>query len=94
MLLLREVLHIPVRNVSPRGPMCIRCLIFSMPRPCLLFFIASWTREVVSCILVCFVLLCQCICLFCETIRNMFVCVCYFVVECDGSKWGWRCSIG
>ena len=22
--------------------------------------------------------------LFGETIRNMFVCVCYFVVECDG----------
>ena len=39
-------------------------------------------------------LLCQWICLFCvfdgvcelfcETIRNMLGCVCYFVVECDG----------
>ena len=33
--------------------------------------------------------------LFCETIRNMFGCVCYFVVECDGVvECGWRCSIG
>ena len=33
--------------------------------------------------------------LFGETIRNMFGCVCYFVVECYGLvKFGWRCSIG
>ena len=33
--------------------------------------------------------------LFDETIRNMFGCVCYFVVECDGVVvCGWRCSIG
>ena len=33
--------------------------------------------------------------LFGETIRNMFGCVCYFVVECDGVvECGWRCSIG
>ena len=33
--------------------------------------------------------------LFGETIRNMFGCVCYFVVECDGVvKCGWRWSIG
>ena len=26
---------------------------------------------------------------------NMFGCVCYFVVECDGVvECGWRCSIG
>ena len=32
---------------------------------------------------------------FGETIRNMFGCVCYFVVECDGVvECGWRCSIG
>ena len=52
-----------------------------------------------------FVLLCQWICLFCvfdsvcelfvETIRKMFGCVCYFVVECDGVvKCVWRGSIG
>ena len=50
-------------------------------------------------------LTCQWICFFCvfdgvcellgETIRNMFVCVCYFVVECDGVVvCGWRRSIG
>ena len=33
--------------------------------------------------------------LFGETIRNMFGCVCYFVVEGDGVVvCGWRCSIG
>ena len=59
----------------------------------------------VMCILVCFALPCQWICLFSvfdgvselfgETIRNMFRCVCYFVVECDGVVvCGWRCSIG
>ena len=33
--------------------------------------------------------------LFDETIRNMFRCVCYFVVECDGIvECGWRCSVG
>ena len=30
-----------------------------------------------------------------ETIRNMFGCVCYFVVECDGVvECGWWCSAG
>ena len=46
-----------------------------------------------ECNVVCFVLPCQWICLFCvlrvcelfgETIRNMFECVCYFLVEGDG----------
>ena len=32
--------------------------------------------------------------LFGKTIRNMFGCVCYFVVECDVGVCGWRCSIG
>ena len=33
--------------------------------------------------------------LFGETIRNMFGCVCYFVVESNGVVvCGWRCSIG
>ena len=32
--------------------------------------------------------------LFGETIRNVFGCVCYFVVECDGVVvCCWRCSI-
>ena len=44
--LLRAVLNILVRNAIPRGPMCFRCLIFSLSGPCevllLLCFIASW----------------------------------------------------
>ena len=48
----RAVLNILVRNASPRGPMCFRCLIFSLAGPCelllLICFIVSWTREVVS----------------------------------------------
>ena len=52
MFLLRAVLNILVRNTSPRGPMCFRCLIFNLSGPCellfLLCFIASWTWEVVS----------------------------------------------
>ena len=47
MLVLEAVCNMLVRNASPRGPMCFRCLIFSLSRPCellfLLCFIASWT---------------------------------------------------
>ena len=47
MFLLRAVLNILVRNASVRGPMCFRCVIFSLSEPCevlfLLCFIASWT---------------------------------------------------
>ena len=39
MLLLKAVLNILVRNASPRGPMCFRCLIFNMSGPCELLFI-------------------------------------------------------
>ena len=40
------ILNILVKNASPRGSMCFRCLIFSLSGPCKLFllcFIASWT---------------------------------------------------
>ena len=71
---------------------------FSLSGPCeLLFFlwcIASWTLVLGSimlypCIL-CVALLMYCVfdwvCeLFGETIRNMFGCGCYLVVECYGS---------
>ena len=47
MLVLRAVFNILVRKACPRGPMCFRCLIFSLSGPCellfLLCFIASWT---------------------------------------------------
>ena len=83
---------------SPRGPMCFRCLIFSLSGPCeLLFlfcFIASWTSEVVSVMLY--------TCMFCDALSmdlfvfcivclTVFGCVCYFGVQCDGV--GWRCYI-
>ena len=48
--LLRAVLNILVRNASPRGPMCFRCLIFNLSGPCellfLLYYISSWTCVV------------------------------------------------
>ena len=40
MLVLRAVFNMLVRNASPRGPMCFRCLMFNLSGPC---FIASWT---------------------------------------------------
>ena len=47
MLVLRAVFNMLMRNASPRGPMCFRCLMFSWPGPCellfLLCFMASWT---------------------------------------------------
>ena len=52
MLVLRAVFNMLVRNVSPKGHMCFRCLMFNLSGPCellfLLCFIASWTRHVVS----------------------------------------------
>ena len=46
-LVLRAVFNMLVRNASPRGPMCFRCLMFNLSGPCellfLLCFIASWT---------------------------------------------------
>ena len=38
MLLLRAVFNMLVRNASTRGPMCFRCLKFSLSRPCELLF--------------------------------------------------------
>ena len=42
MLLLRAILNMLVRNVSPRGPMCFRCLMFSLSGPCKLLFLLSF----------------------------------------------------
>ena len=40
MVLLRAVLKMLVRNASPRGPICLRCLMFRLSGPCeLLFFL-------------------------------------------------------
>ena len=52
MLVLRAVFNMLMRNASPKGAMCFRCLMFNLSGPCeLLFFlcfIASWTWVVVS----------------------------------------------
>ena len=39
MLLLIAVLTILVRNASPRGSMSFRCLMFSLPGTCYLYFV-------------------------------------------------------
>ena len=47
MVLYGAVLNMLVRNASPRGPMCFRCMMVSLSGPCellfLLCFIAFWT---------------------------------------------------
>ena len=47
MLVLRAVFNMLVKNASPRGPMCFKCLMFSLSGPCELLFllccIASWS---------------------------------------------------
>ena len=50
MFLLRAVLNMLVRNASPRGPMCFRCLIFNLSGPCkdevlVVTFLPSCTVE-------------------------------------------------
>ena len=48
MFLLRAVLNILVRNASPRGPMCFRCLIFNLSGACelLFYFLLSLTISI------------------------------------------------
>ena len=52
MLVLRAVFNMLVKNASPGGHMCFKCLMFNLSGPCellfLLCFIASWTWVVVS----------------------------------------------
>ena len=38
MLVLRAVFNMLVRNASPRGPMCFRCLMFNLSGPFKLLF--------------------------------------------------------
>ena len=56
MLLFRDVLYMLVRNASPSGPICLRCLMLTLSGPVewlfLLCFIAAWTCVVVSVMLV------------------------------------------
>ena len=50
MLVLRAVFNMLVRNASPRGPMCFRCLMFYVSGPCeLLFFTLFYCLLDLSC---------------------------------------------
>ena len=40
-IMLMSIFNMLVRNASPRGPMCFRCLMFSLSGPCELLLIAS-----------------------------------------------------
>ena len=33
-----------VKNASPRGPMCFRCLMYSLSGPCELLFLPYWDQ--------------------------------------------------
>ena len=45
MLVLRAVFNMLVRNVSPRGPMCFRCLTFSLSGPYELLFLLCFISS-------------------------------------------------
>ena len=102
-LLLRAVLNI---LGIPIGPMCFRCLMFSLSGSWefifLLCFIAYWTYVVVSVMLypcICcvallmdmFVLCVACLTVFHQSIHNVCGCGCYFFAECYG---GVECGCG
>ena len=81
MFLLRAVLNILVRNASPRGPMCFRCLIFNLSGPCeLLFLLCFMMTSAISCPLWSSVYECQRVeCAFTSPVRTesgMFVMYC------------------
>ena len=95
---LRAVLYIIVRHASTRGPMYLGAsyLVCQDLVSCYfaLFYCVLDLRsgECDAVLLYVHGFVC---CVFGETIRNMFGCVCYFVVECYGLVMcGWRCSIG
>ena len=44
-MLFRVVLNKFVVNASPRGPMCFRCLMFSLSGPCELLFLLCFRPE-------------------------------------------------
>ena len=103
MWVLRAVFNMLMRNASPREPMCkIEYMMFNLSGPCEFFFTSFYCLLDLSCG-ECYVIsfyfvrcvfdsVCE---LFGETIRNVFGCGCYFVVECYGCVWCvWWCSVG
>ena len=101
MLVLSADFNLLVRNESPRRPMCFRFLMFCLSGLCELLFycflldLSCGVCDVISLYFMCcsvngYVCLVCCVFdsvfeLFGETIRKMFGCGCYFVVECNGS---------
>ena len=45
MLVLRAVFNMLVRNASPRGHMCFRCLMFNLSGPCELLFLLCFIAS-------------------------------------------------
>ena len=83
--------HMPMRNASPRGPMCFRCLMFNLSGPCeLLFFYYLLDLSCGECYVMSFYVMCCSVaisvCLMCCVFVNcnMIWCGCYFIVECYG----------
>ena len=54
--MLRVILNILVRNASPRGLMCCRCLIFGLSDPCELLFSVCETIRIFLGVVVIFLL--------------------------------------
>ena len=77
MLVLRAVFNMLVRNASPRGPTCCRCMMLSLSGPCELLF------------LLCFFCLLDLSCGECDVISLYFMCcsvtgsVCLVCCVCD-----------
>ena len=46
----KSSLNILVRNASPTGPMCFRCLIFNFSGPCELLFLLCFIAMFVLCV--------------------------------------------
>ena len=98
-VVVKSSFYMLVRNANRRGPMCFRCLMFSLSGHCELLFFALDLNcgecDVISLYFMCCSVngsVCLVCCVFdsvCELvgepIRNMFECGCYFVVQCYGS---------
>ena len=73
MFLLRAVLNILVRNGSPRGPKCFRCLIFNLSGPCELFYSLLDLRSVECDVVSLYVALLMCLFALCVACLTVFV---------------------
>ena len=68
MLVLRAVFNMLLRNASPRGPMCFRCLMFSLSGPCNFFIVFFFIWDL--------------ICGECDFISLYFMCCSFNVPVC------------